>query len=315
MSILEKSVFFGGGAGIGDNDLGKMEVANFSSDVDEVLATNFQWRGKALAAVGLTLSPDKLRITNGTFLTRGDLELKDKKMAANSIWGTAKPNINISIVFPSANVFQFDSGGLWSNFVPSSLVPHSFFDSTEGRGGRPLLPTDERLEGTEPGFCIRMVAQISSQSSSVKGVVIKAVILLFPASADDMTGAVESAFAGWPGLKIGEVFIPLGPRPTEMWRCPVLPFIKPPTPFEVDDLVPECGKLRNAIAAIMRKARLHEGLKSGPDVVAKWAKIRSSPRDLADKLPSIMWPDLVDSDAEDRDDQSGEYSPYLNTLD
>lgn len=262
MSVLDQSIFFGGAEGLGNNDLGRMEVANFTSDVDEALKTHFQWRGKAIAAVGLSLSPDNLRINSGRFLTRGEMDIKDKKMAANSIWPTANSNISITIQFPSADVFQFDSGGLWSNLVPSSQVPHVFLDTTEGRGGRPLLLSDERLEGTEPGFCIRLVAQLSSFSSAAKGIIMKIAVMLFPASCEDVQELVESQFAGWPGLKIGEVFMPLGPPATEKWRCPVLPFIKPVNTFEAEDVAPTSSKLREAIAAIMRKARLHDSQKT-----------------------------------------------------
>jgi hypothetical protein len=97
-------------------------------------------------------------VEKGVFITRGDLNLKEKKLLANSIWPEARANINLHITFPSANKFIFNSGVLWSNLVPASQIAHTFHDSTEGRGGRPLLETDERLEGTEEGFCIRMVA-------------------------------------------------------------------------------------------------------------------------------------------------------------
>jgi hypothetical protein len=304
MSVLDQTLFFSGADSLGDNDLGKLEVGNFHTDVDEALRTHFGWTGKAIGAVGLALAPDKLRVTNGFFLTRGQLDLKDKKMAANSIWGAAKPNINLVITFPMADVFHFDSGGLWSEFVPSSEVPHTFHDATEGQSGRALLSNDNRLEGTEPSFCLRMVTQLSSQSSAAKGVVLCAVIMLYPASADDVIAAVESKFAGWPGLKIGEVFMALGPRPTDKWQCPVLPFILPPAPFEEDDFAPACSKLRDAIAAIMRNARIHDGLKSGADVLAKWDKIRTNPRALMDKMPGICWPEPT---TENSEDLSGKY--------
>ena len=103
----------------------------------------------------------------------------------------------------------------------------------------------------------------------------KAAIMLFPANFDDMLAAVESRFAGWPGLKVGEVFIPLGPQATDRWRCPVLPFIKPVREFEEDDMAPSSSKLRDAISAIMRKARIHESLKSGAEVMAKWERIHT----------------------------------------
>jgi len=113
MSTLDPAVFFEGPSEIGNNDLAKMEVANFSTDVDQALSEHFGWRGKATAAVGLTLSADNLRVDKGEFITRGDLDLKEKKLAANSIWPDARANISLHITFPSANVFTFENGGLW----------------------------------------------------------------------------------------------------------------------------------------------------------------------------------------------------------
>ena len=109
MSTLDPAVFFEGPSEIGNNDLAKMEVANFSTDVDQALSEHFGWRGKATAAVGLTLSADNLRVDKGEFITRGDLDLKEKKLAANSIWPDARANISLHITFPSANVFTFEN--------------------------------------------------------------------------------------------------------------------------------------------------------------------------------------------------------------
>jgi hypothetical protein len=192
MAILDAEVFFSGSPDITNNDLGRFEVANFASDVDDCLIEHCRWKRNAVAGVGLSLSPDNLRVASGTFITRGDLGIKPKRMAANTIWSGAGANISLHLDFPPANVFQFDSGGLWSNFVPSSQVEHNFYDTTEGRNGRALLNTDERLVNTEPGFCLRMVCQLSNTSSATKGVIIKAVILLFPSSAETKLSRVNS---------------------------------------------------------------------------------------------------------------------------
>jgi hypothetical protein len=258
-----------------------IEVANFSSDVDSVLSSHFGWRGKAIAVVGLLL------------ITRGDLELKEKKMAANTIWADAKPNIMLHLTFPSTDTFMFSTGGLWSQFVDSQQIPHTFHDSSEGRGGRAFISSDERLEGTEPGFCLR----ISSLSSAARGVVLRGAIMLFPAKMDDITEAVESKFAGWPGLKIAEVPIPMGPRPSAQWRCPILPFLKPFQPFAADDVAPAVSRLHHAVGCIMRNARIYDGLKSGAEVLNKLAYIRSNPKELVDKTPSIVWPEVPDPEA------------------
>ena len=78
MSVLECSVFFGGGENIESGDLSRSEVGNFSSDIDQALRTHYGWRNKAIGVIGLCLTPDNLRISSGTFITRGSLDLKVK---------------------------------------------------------------------------------------------------------------------------------------------------------------------------------------------------------------------------------------------
>jgi len=161
------------------------------------------------------------------------------------------------------------------------------------------VSTDNRLAGTEAGFCIRAVGQISSLSSASRGVTLRVAIMLFPSSLADMGAIERSKSPGWPGLKIGEVFAPLYPRPASEWCCPVLPFIKPAQQFEEDDVMPTSDKLREAIFGIMRNAKIHEGLKCGQDVLAKWGQINTNPRMLMDKAPSITWPELASLREED----------------
>jgi hypothetical protein len=290
MSILNESVFFAGAEEVPSNDLGKVKVTNFNTDVVNALTKHFGWQGTATAAVGLTLSPDNLQVQRGVLITRGDLQRKKWKKLARNIWTQANPNISIELTFPSANVFQFDSGGLWSNIVPSTEVPHTFLISLEGGGEQALNSTDERLKGTEAGFCIRMVAQISSLSNATTGVILQAFIMLFPANAEDLSNTPESKFPGWPGLEIGKVFLPLNPQPTTKWKCPVLPFIWPAIPFQEDNFPLSSNKLRVAIAGVMGNAKIQDSL-NGQDVLAKWRAIRSNFGDMVDTVPIFRWPE------------------------
>jgi hypothetical protein len=68
--------------------------------------------------------------------------------------------------------------------------------------------------GTEDGFCLRMVAQVSSLSSASKCVILLGAIMLFPASAKSLSEVFKSIYPGFPGLKIAEVCFPLNPKPT-----------------------------------------------------------------------------------------------------
>jgi hypothetical protein len=261
MSVLEASVFFGGADDINGDDLACMEVGNFSTDIDQTLRVHFGWKKKAIGVIGLSLTPDNLRVASGAFITRGSLELKDKKIAANQIWPAARATTNLVITFPEADEFIFDSGGLWSNFLSDNHVTHAFYDATEGRGGQALLGEDKRRQGTHTGFSLRMIAQISSSSSPTRGVMLKYVILLFPTSAEELDDSPESRQAGWPGIKIAEGIMPMGPAPKQPWQCPILPFLKPNTPFAQEDVAPTSEKLRSAVASIMRNAHTADTVK------------------------------------------------------
>lgn len=305
MSVLDHETFFGGEDRFSSNELGYLEVANFETDVEAALTEHFGWKGKLAGGIGQALTPDNLRVNWGTFFLKGEMDIKDKKMPATNIWPAANKDTYITITFPKGDVFKFNEGGLWSDLVSENQIPHTFHDNSEGRGARPLVATDNRLEGTEAGFCMRAVGQISSLSSATKGVMIRIAIMLFPSNITDMTAMEQSKFAGWPGMKVAEVFAPLYPRPTETWGCPVLPFVQPTHEFQADDVMPASGRLKEAIFSIMRNVRIHDGLKCGLDVTTKWEQITRNPKVLMDKPPSISWPELRETATEET---SGEYT-------
>ncbi len=85
------------------------------TDIDQTLTHHFGWKKKAIGVIGLSLTPDNLRVDNGAFITRGSLEFKDKKIAANLIWPAARATTNLVLSFPAADEFIFENGGLWSN--------------------------------------------------------------------------------------------------------------------------------------------------------------------------------------------------------
>jgi hypothetical protein len=56
MPDLDSIIHFSGGDNVSPDDLGKVEVDNFSTAVDVALRDGFQWDGKAIGAVALTLN-------------------------------------------------------------------------------------------------------------------------------------------------------------------------------------------------------------------------------------------------------------------
>ncbi len=77
MTELNSQVFFGGEEDVDPDDLGKVEVNNFTIAIDRILHDVFDWDGSAIGAIGLTLSVDNSRVVSGTFVTRGNPRLSE----------------------------------------------------------------------------------------------------------------------------------------------------------------------------------------------------------------------------------------------
>ncbi len=123
-----------------------------------------------------------------------------------------------------------------------------------------------------------------------KGIVVKFVILLFPASATELSDTPDSRFAGWPGIKLYEGTFPVIPKPTVPWQCPIVPFLRPGVPFSEHAMAPSGKQLRAAVSAVMRKAGQPHVLDNGSSVVKKWREIRANPRLLTLLSPDTTWP-------------------------
>jgi hypothetical protein len=68
-------------------------------------------------------------------------------------------------------------------------------------------------------------------------------------------------------------------------------------------MAPSSDRLCAAMASILRNAKIHDGQKSGADVIAKWTTIRSNFQSMTDKVPGIRWPHFEVQ--EDDEDMSG----------
>jgi hypothetical protein len=287
MTELNNQVFFGGDEDVDPDDLGKVEVNNFTIAVDRILQDVFDWDGGAIGAIGLTLSVDNSRVVSGTFITRGNPRLSEYAATCDQIWPEGPANIVLAIKIDSLAIFTFSRGGLWSDLIPAEKVNHFYCDKTAASNA-PILGTPAARGIGD--FCLRMVCQVSGASSGRKGVVCKYMILLFPTGAEGLSSTPEAQFGGWPGLKVGDGYFPLMPPPATKWQCPVLPFIRPGTPFAANDSAPASYRLRFSIAAVMSKAVQPETARTSASLMAKWEKIRTNPRELAEKTPATVWP-------------------------
>lgn len=288
MPDVISSSLFSGTEKINPDDLGITEVSNFSTKVDSCLREHFKSQGKATGGIGLCLSPDNTKVVAGSFFVRGNLDIKEVKFHCNHIWPDSPKDVHIVINFPSADMFTFDEGGLYSDPLPSSSIVHSFHT----RDGSVLL-ADAREILHIGDFSARIICQLSSTSNSKKGIMLKYMIIIFPCSADKLQDSPESRFPGWPGLKVAEGTFPLGPRPSTPWGCPIVPFIRPGAPYTEIPMAPSSRRLRAAISTIMRKTSQPDALRSGAHVLDKWERIRSNPRSISTAPALVTWPEVI----------------------
>ena len=91
-------------------------------------------------------------------------------------------------------------------------------------------------------------------------------------------------------MRITEGDIPLLPRPTAPWGCPVLPLIVSGTPLDQLPVQPEIDVLKRTISLIMRKAAMPETGRTGAALLTKWRRLANNPEELTSKSGTTTWP-------------------------
>jgi hypothetical protein len=162
--------------------------------------------GTDSGAIGLTLSADNAKVIGGKFVTWGTTNFKELKFPCNFIWKDSTPEITLVLNIPTLDIFMFEEGGLWSNVTPSGSTVHSFHNTNDGE----VVLADERNRLGVDDFPVRMVCELSSSSDGRKGIVVKFVTFLFPASATELSDTPESRS----GIKLYEGTFPVIPKPT-----------------------------------------------------------------------------------------------------
>jgi hypothetical protein len=281
--LVSRSLFSGEGEP-SPLDLGNTEVTNFHTDVDNQLRENFKWKGKLVGAIGLTLTPDNTKVLNGIFLIGGATCMKEVRIPCNHIWAGSSSDVFLALSFPSADVFRFSDGGLISNFVSSTHVVHSYH-SPDGS----VVLGDRRAELNITDFSARMICELSGSSDGRRGIFLKYQILFFPATYLEMFENPDARHGGFPGIKVAEGNFPLLPRPSTPWGCPVLPFTLPGVAYEDMATTPAGYRVRNAIAAIMRRTVQPVSL-GGHEIISRWEYLRTHPRLLEGVPPNVTWP-------------------------
>jgi len=289
MAPLDKSLFAGGGRP-SENDINKVLVNNFNTDTDNALK-KFGWDGSSgAAAIGLVLSVDNDTVEKSVLVLRGELEQKTMWIEAAKIWPGASSDVSLAVRFPTAEIFGFADGGMASELVPQELVTHGIYRVREGK--QPELLLDQDYEQAKVrGFSLRAMAALSKRSGARNGVVVKVTVLIFPEEKAAMLQRYEAAQqATWPGTRLLEAYLPLLPRPTTPWGCPVLPLILPGAPMEDGSELPDGAELHQAIGATLRTAIAPNTARTAAALVTKWERLRSNPGEMAAKEPETTWP-------------------------
>ena len=106
MPELSSRTLFSGAEDICPNDLGCTEVNNFNTNVDTRLKNHFRWKGKAIATIGLSLSPGNDKVAGGMLITRGLTNLKETRLACSVIWQDAAQDYYLVLNFPTVDIFR-----------------------------------------------------------------------------------------------------------------------------------------------------------------------------------------------------------------
>ena len=291
MPELDKALFSGGTRQVTPDDLARCEINNVGEDITNVL-TSYGWEGEPAACLLLQLTPDNERVAAGSLITRGATE-KEFILDASKMWQDANMGVTLTIRMPELDSFNFSDGGLTSDFLPDEECIHFFHASKEGGAAAPILSSNLTKWGIGR-FCTRLVCQPSKNSSPDSGVLLRYTYMLFPASRGELLQMSEGVRSGsWPGIKIGEGEIPLLPRPSEHWGCPVLPIVRPAIAFSVLGRAPSSSALREAVSAIMRRCASTESSRNAASLQAKWDKVKKNPATFMEKEATVTWPEHV----------------------
>ena len=188
---------FSGTSALSANDIENLSVDGFGNPA-ETLLQDINWSGKIVAMMGLRLSPDNLRVTSSSLFLLGSL-FKEKRVFVTKTWTFLAPT-SLTLSIPNANIFTFQNGNLYSDYLDSSACTFSF--SQNGS----ILAADSLASYNCKGFCLR------AHLAPISGSFLNLWITLYPFSKDDLLAHYPAASnPAFPGLKVLAVDIPFAP--------------------------------------------------------------------------------------------------------
>ena len=264
---LDDELFLGGGAARPPTSV---HLLDFGPDLDRFLAAHGH-AGDPVAAIGLTLSGDGRQVTTSQLVIRGLSQPRQVSFPANRFWVDVDERITLSVNLPQLQETAFAHGTLSSRFMADTEVSHTFSDGDDNV----IAPADRAKFKLGP-FSLRAICHIDKGSNARDGVWLRVYHVLYPTTAATLAENAPDAHADprWPGFRLADTRVPLGPRSTQPWGCPILPgVLDGPGSAEHSAAFPSI--LRAAIAAIMSTAGVPDGCKSCSTLLDKWEKVRT----------------------------------------
>lgn len=262
------------------NDFKKIAVEGFTAD--HLTAHTENWTGGIAGLVGLELSNDNKRVTNGKLFLIGSL-CRNKKVSANKFWELPE-QISLTFTINDCGMFTFPNGGCVSEIIDGSCIPHSFHKGE-------VLLSKEELPETILGFALKCYIIPTRDTYA------KLALLLFPLPKDMLLNThplcTNPSFPGMP-LFTGEFpLIPssLGPPLDKNWGFPFTPAIIPGSAYEDSGNFPNTPSVKAAVAAILRKAVKPDSKLSFQTLIPRWKEISEhGVSKLKDSPLELVWP-------------------------
>ena len=263
-------------------DFANLSVDGFGNPAETLLA-NINWSGEIVALTGIRLSPDNSRIVGSYIFLLGSL-LSRKRLNITKPWNLpAATYLTLSI--PNANLFVFNNGTLYSDYLDSSSFEFSF--SQHG--------SDVSLESLSAlgynGFSLRAhLAPISPTYTRIW-------VTLYPFSKAMLLSSHPLAInPNFPGLRVLEGDIPFtplssGPPLNKAWGFPFSPAVLLGSELSDSPVLPSNTTIIAALSTMLRKPVRPELYASGSQLQARYADLLDQGSSQFKELSlEFLWP-------------------------
>jgi hypothetical protein len=288
MSNLPEALFRGED-GSSASDLARAVVRDFNGDIDRMLAA-FSGNSSPTAVIGITLSGNGRQVVDGRLMMRDASEPREVTFSAGRFWPDVDPAIALTIALPRLSELVFVKGTMSTAFLPDSQLRHAFRHNPQ-EGPSVAVLADELGDRNIGDFCVRVVCHIDKSSSETAGILLRYYFVLYPATEEQMRAEAPECFEdpAWPGFRLADGRIPLGPRPTIQWRCPIVPAILANAAMQEGGTSPPAAALRAAIAGIINTQGAPDGCKHSASLREKWDRVGRAGLGPDKRLP-FNWP-------------------------